>query len=179
RLDDPCFLHYRSGGLMMARSRLLAGSTPSFDTLLSLCASKEDPISRGRHKVWGSKALWVPPQTSTIASHIPKAVGLAFAIARGRRTGVPTALARDSIVLCSFGDASANHCTALAGFNAARYVQRRGNPMPILFLCEDNGIGISVETPHGWIADNFAHQPHLRYFHAAGDLDAVWEACTA
>src|SRR5262245_64372395 len=77
RLTDPCFLHYRSGALMMARARQLPGSTPLFDTLLSLVASKDDPIAQGRHKVWGSKALWVPPQTSTIASHLPKAMGLA------------------------------------------------------------------------------------------------------
>jgi 2-oxoisovalerate dehydrogenase E1 component len=70
-LHDPCFLHYRSGGLMMARARRQAGSTPAFDTLLSFCASSEDPASGGRHKVWGSRALWVPPQTSTIASHLP------------------------------------------------------------------------------------------------------------
>ena len=164
---------------MMARSRQLAGSTPTFDTLLSLCASKEDPISRGRHKVWGSRPLWVPPQTSTIASHLPKAVGLAFAIARGRRYGVDTGLSRDAIVLCSFGDASANHCTALTGFNAARYVQKRGSPVPILFLCEDNGIGISVDTPRGWIAETYANQPNLRYVRAEGEIDAVWDACAA
>ena len=29
RLDDPAFLHYRSGGLMMSRARRLAGSTPA------------------------------------------------------------------------------------------------------------------------------------------------------
>src|SRR5215467_14275239 len=49
RLDDPCFLHYRSGGLMMARARQLSGSTPILDTLLSFCASADDPISQGRH----------------------------------------------------------------------------------------------------------------------------------
>ena len=179
RLDDPCFLHYRSGALMMSRSRHLRGSTPTFDTLLSLCASKEDPISHGRHKVWGSRPLWVPPQTSTIASHLPKAVGLAFALARAKRNGVVTGLAKDSIVLCSFGDASANHCTALSGFNAARYVQRRGNPMPILFLCEDNGIGISVDTPKGWIEDTYSNQTQLRYFRAEGTLDEVFDACSA
>ena len=130
RIDDPCFLHYRSGALMMARSRKLAGSTPVFDTLLSLCASSDDPIAQGRHKVWGSRALWVPPQTSTIASHLPKAVGCAFGIARGRRIGVPTGLSGDAIVMCSFGDASANHATALAGLNTARYVHRRGSPLP-------------------------------------------------
>src|SRR5262252_4976776 len=54
RLDDPCLLHYRSGALMVARSRKLPGVDPVFDTLLSFCASAGDPISQGRHKVWGA-----------------------------------------------------------------------------------------------------------------------------
>ena len=33
RLTDPCFLHYRSGGLMIARARQLPGSTPLFDAV--------------------------------------------------------------------------------------------------------------------------------------------------
>ncbi len=175
RLDDPCILHYRSGALMMARARKLAGSTPVFDTLLSLCASKEDPISQGRHKVWGSRPLWVPPQTSTIASHLPKASGLAVAIGLARRLGVANDLAADSIVCCSFGDASFNHATALSGINAARYAHRRGTPVPILFVCEDNGIGISVETPKNWIHDNASNLAHLAYFEAEGELEAIHE----
>lgn len=179
RIDDPAFLHYRSGALMQARARQLAGSTPVFDTLLSLCASSDDPISRGRHKVWGSRPLWVPPQTSTIASHLPKAVGLAFALARGRRTAVETGLPKDALVLCSFGDASANHATAQAAFNAARYVKKRGNPLPIVFLCEDNGIGISVDTPRGWIEECYSNQTHLDYTLAQGSIDEAWDACAA
>jgi 2-oxoisovalerate dehydrogenase E1 component len=175
RLDDPCFLHYRSGALMLARARKLPGSTPVFDTLLSLCASADDPISGGRHKVWGSRPLWVPPQTSTIASHLPKATGLAAALGRGRRLGLETGLASDAIVCCSFGDASANHATALAGINAARYSQRRGSQTPILFVCEDNGVGISVDTPRGWIRDNFGAQPNLAYFEADGELDEIFD----
>ena len=175
RLDDPCFLHYRSGGLMMARSRKLPGVDPIYDTLLSYAASKEDPISQGRHKVWGSRPLWVPPQTSTIASHLPKASGLAFALRQARRSGRARDLRDDSIVCCSFGDASANHATALAGINAARYTIRRGGTAPILFLCEDNGIGISVDTPANWIHDSFCAQPHLRYFEAAGPLDEIYD----
>src|SRR6187455_2492995 len=31
RITDPAFLHYRSGALMMARSRQLPGVTPAFD----------------------------------------------------------------------------------------------------------------------------------------------------
>lgn len=175
RLNDPCFLHYRSGGLMMARARRLEGSTPILDTMLSYVASSEDPSSGGRHKVWGSRALWVPPQTSTIASHLPKASGLAFALRHARRVGLSPELSDDSIVCCSFGDASANHATALSGINAARYAVRRGGSAPILFLCEDNGIGISVETPRDWIRDTFSNQTHLDYLEARGEIDEIWD----
>ncbi|MFN0007853.1 MAG: thiamine pyrophosphate-dependent enzyme [Planctomycetota bacterium] len=176
RLDDPCFLHYRSGALMMARSRKAPGVTPAFDTLLSMCASSDDPISGGRHKVWGSRRMWVPPQTSTIASHLPKAVGLARAITPVRGRTFDTGLRPDAIVLCSFGDASVNHATALAGLNAARYVHRRGIPVPILFLCEDNGIGISVDTPARWVEDVWGGARHLRYVLADGEIDEVFDA---
>ena len=176
RPDDPCFLHYRSGALMMARARQVPGTTPVFDTLLSLCASSEDPIAHGRHKVWGSRELWVPPQTSTIASHLPKAVGVAFSLGRARRLAIDSGLGPDAIVCCSFGDASANHATALSGINSARYAHRRGNPVPVLFVCEDNGIGISVGTPRRWIHDAFGNLRHLRYYEAAGDLPSHWNA---
>ena len=133
RLDDPCFLHYRSGGLMMARSRKSSEVDGVFDTLLSFCASKEDPISQGRHKVWGSRPLWVPPQTSTIASHLPKASGFAFALRQARRLGKCQDLSDDSIVCCSFGDASANHATALSGINAARCARHERHQREWLF----------------------------------------------
>jgi 2-oxoisovalerate dehydrogenase E1 component len=178
RITDPAFLHYRSGAFMMARARQLPGSTPAFDTLLGVVASSEDPIAQGRHKVLGSRALWVPPQTSTIASHLPKAMGLAFSLARARRLGVADELPEDAIVSCSFGDASANHATALAAINTARYAAKIGLPMPILFICEDNDTGISVRTPAGWIADTYASQTHLRYWYADGEIDEVWETAT-
>ena len=179
RVNDPAFLHYRSGGFMMARARQLAGSTPVLDTLLGVVASSEDPISQGRHKVWGSRPLWVPPQTSTVASHLPKAMGLAFSLARAKRLGIPNGLEADAIVACSFGDASANHATALAGINTARYAARQGLPMPLLLVCEDNETGISVPTPKGWIADSFGNQQNLEYFLADGEIDAVWEVVGA
>ncbi len=175
RISDPAFLHYRSGALMMARARQLPGQTPIFDALLGIVASAEEPIAQGRHKVWGSRALWVPPQTSTIASHLPKAMGLAFSLSRARRLGVANELPDDAIVACSFGDASVNHATALSAFNTTRYGVKIGLPMPILFICEDNDRGISVPTPQGWIAETFGTQPQLRYWYAEGELDEVWE----
>ena len=44
--------------------------------------------------------------------------------------------------------------------------------MPIVFLCEDNGIGISVRTPGGWIEANFAQRPALEYMQCDG-VDVV------
>jgi 2-oxoisovalerate dehydrogenase E1 component len=178
RITDPAFLHYRSGGLFMARARQLPGSTPAFDALLGIVASRDEPIAQGRHKVWGSRPLWVPPQTSTIASHLPKAMGLAFSLARARRLGIGHQLPADAVVLCSFGDASTNHATALSAINTARYAVRIGLPMPILFVCEDNQTGISVPTPAGWIAETFGDQPHLRYLLADGEIDEVWDAAS-
>jgi 2-oxoisovalerate dehydrogenase E1 component len=176
RVDDPAFLHYRSGGFVMARARQLPGSTSVMDTLLGVVASSEDPIAQGRHKVWGSRAMWIPPQTSTIASHLPKAMGLAFSLARAKRIGVGIDLPEDAIVVCSFGDASANHATALSAINTARYAVRMGLPMPLLLVCEDNEMGISVPTPDGWLAATFGNLPHLRYVRADGELDELWES---
>ena len=118
RLDDIAFLHYRSAAFQIHRSKQLPGQTPCWDMLLSFAASAEDPISGGRHKVLGSHPLFIPPQTSTIASHLPKAVGAAFSIGIAKMLKLEeTTMARDSIVLASFGDASANHSTAQGAFN--------------------------------------------------------------
>ena len=168
RHTDPAFLHYRSGGFMAERFRKLPGMDPIMDSALSFAASAEDPASGGRHKVWGSKPLWVLPQTSTIASHLPKALGTAMAIEAGKRLGLQLPVPEDSIAICSFGDASANHATAQTAFNAASWTAYQKLPAPVLYVCEDNGIGISVKTPTGWIAESFRNRPDLDYFFADG-----------
>jgi len=168
RHTDPAFLHYRSGGFMAERFRKLPGMDPVMDSALSFAASMEDPASGGRHKVWGSKPLWVLPQTSTIASHLPKALGTAVAIEQARRIGHKLPIPEDSIAICSFGDASSNHATAQTAFNAAAWTAYQKLPAPVLYVCEDNGIGISVKTPSGWVANNFRHRADLDYFYADG-----------
>lgn len=168
RLTDMVFLHYRSGAMMIQRSKQLPGSTPIYDTMLSFAASSEDPIAGGRHKVWGSYPLMVPPQTSTIASHLPKAMGAALSIARAADLGVESTMQKDSIVFCNFGDASTNHSTALGAINAASWTAYQNVKMPAVFACEDNGIGISVSTPNSWIQNNFSNRPHLHYIKTDG-----------
>jgi 2-oxoisovalerate dehydrogenase E1 component len=169
RPTDPALLHYRSGGFFLARS-LQAGRPLSEgirSVLLGLAAARDDVASGGRHKVFGDASLAVIPQTSTIASHLPRAVGVAFAIGRARKLGLPTRWAPDSVVVCSFGDASINHSTAAGALNTAGYCVQQGLPLPLLFVCEDNGLGISVPTPDGWVAEA-ARRPGLRYLHADG-----------
>ena len=169
RLSDMAFLHYRDGAFLIQRLKKMPGATPLHDMALSFCASADDPISGGRHKVLGSVGANIPPQTSTIASHLPKAVGFAWSIGLARKTKCAGAQAPgDSVVLASFGDASANHSTAQGAFNSAAWAAFQGAPMPIVFICEDNDIGISVETPKGWIAATYANRPGLDYFHTDG-----------
>jgi 2-oxoisovalerate dehydrogenase E1 component len=143
---------------------------------LSFAASADDPISGGRHKVLGCAQTFVPPQTSTIASHLPKAVGAAHSLGMAQRLKLAEAeLPHDAVILCSFGDASANHSTAQGAFNSAAWAAYQHLPMPIIFLCEDNGIGISVRTPGGWIEANFRQRPALHYIPCDGVdmLDAL------
>ena len=169
RPTDMAFLHYRSGGFLIERLRQQPGATPLWNMALSFAASAEDPVSGGRHKVLGSHDLNVPPQTSTIASHLPKAVGTAYAITLARRLGLPDpVLPADAVVVASFGDASANHSTATGAINNAALAGYRGLPLPLILVCEDNGIGISVPTPESWISRNFSNRAGLHYLHADG-----------
>ncbi|MEO3812751.1 thiamine pyrophosphate-dependent enzyme [Sphaerisporangium sp. B11E5] len=182
RATDPALLHYRSGAFYLARSAQAGRLAEEGlrDVLLGLAAAAEEPIAGGRHKVFGHPALAIIPQTSTIASHLPRAVGVAFAIERARKLGVTgTPWPDGSIAVCGFGDASVNHASALTGFNTAAYCAYQGLPLPVLFVCEDNGIGISVRTPSRWV-ESAAH-PLIPRFEADGcDLPEAYDvACRA
>jgi 2-oxoisovalerate dehydrogenase E1 component len=196
RPTDPALPHYRSGAFYLARAAQVHGSaTPGssvsgssvpassvpgsralLDVLLGLVGAADEPIAGGRHKVFGRHDLAVIPQTSTIASHLPRALGVAFAIDRAARLGVASAWPQDAIAVASFGDASAGHSTATGAINAACRTAYQGLPVPLLLVCEDNGLGISVRTPAGWIAAAYSGRPALRYFSADG---ASPQACYA
>ncbi len=180
RPDDMAFLHYRDGAFQTMRSSQVPGVTPAWDMLLSFATATEDPLSGGRHKVLGSRRMMIPPQTSTIASHLPKAVGAAYSIGLARRHPPEhQCLKDDGIVMCAFGDASSNHSTAQGAINTACWSSYQAVPLPLLFICEDNEIGISVRTPHGWVNANFSNKPGLKYFHANGlDFFDTYRAAT-
>lgn len=169
RQTDMAFLHYRDAAFLIQRRKQQGGLNPLYDMALSFAASAEDPISGGRHKVLGCAQTFVPPQTSTIASHLPKAVGAAHSLGLAKRIQFDGAvMPYDAVIFASFGDASSNHSTAQGAFNAACWAAYQHLPMPVIFLCEDNGIGISVRTPGGWVEANFAHRPALHYVQCDG-----------
>jgi 2-oxoisovalerate dehydrogenase E1 component len=179
RLTDPALLHYRSGAFYLARAAQ-AGRDGVTDVLLGLVGAADEPIAGGRHKVFGHRDLNVIPQTSTIASHLPRAVGVAFALDRARRLGLRAPWPEDAVVVCSFGDASVNHSTAAGALNTAAYCAYQGLPLPLLLVCEDNGLGISVRTPPGWITAARSGDAVIPYFRAAGeDVAAVHDAALA
>ncbi|GMU81807.1 MAG: MFS transporter [Planctomycetota bacterium] len=178
RYTDPAFLHYRSGAFVVERARQLPGQDAVRDTLLGMMAAKEDPSAGGRHKVWGSGPLWILPQTSTIGSHPPKAVGSAIAFERAKKLANAPAdapfrkLPADAIMVCSFGDASVNHSVTQGAFNSAGWSAYQKIPVPLLFVCEDNSIGISVRTPPGWVEATMNRRPGIEYF-ACDGLDLI------
>ena len=181
RGDDPALLHYRSGAFYLVRA---ADASPPRDgvrdVLLGLVAAAAEPISGGRHKVIGHADLHIIPQTSTIASHLPRAVGLAFALGRAARLGAASRWPADAVVVTSLGDASVNHSTAVGALNTAGYCAYQRLPLPLLVVCEDNGLGISVRTPPGWVEAATSGRPGFTYFRADGsDLADVYDTTLA
>ena len=78
-------------------------------------------------------------------------MGAALSIGRAKDLKLDSAvMPSDAIVFCTFGDASINHSTALGAMNSALWVAHQNVYMPLVFICEDNGIGISVPTPNEW-----------------------------
>jgi len=179
RVDDPALLHYRSGAFYITRAAQLPGQDPVRDILYGVAAATQEPIAGGRHKVFGHPDLAVIPSTSTIGSHLPRAVGVAFAIERARKLGHRTPWPEDAVAVCSIGDASVNHSTVTGALNTALHTVHQGLGLALVIVCEDNGYGISVPSPPGWVAAAVGNRPGLAYFRAdGGDLAEVFDVAS-
>ncbi|WP_305789373.1 transketolase C-terminal domain-containing protein [Symbioplanes lichenis] len=188
RLDDPALLHYRSAAFHCVRVLQAASSEPrdpehdplleaAGDVLRGVVASAAEPVAGGRHKVFGRADLAIVPATAAVAAHLPRAVGIAYAMsAAPHLRGAGTPWPSDALVVASFGDASVNHAGAATAFNTLGWYARKGRNLPLLLVCEDNGYGLSVPSPEGWVAETLSSRPGLRYFHADGtDLAATFD----
>ncbi len=161
RPTDPSLVHYRSAALQLERARQVPGMDGVRDHRALAGGVQRRASQRRSPQAVGGKALGIIPQTSTIASQLPRAVGLAYALGWKAGQGLATEPA-DTLVLCSFGDASVNHSSALGALNAAGWVAHQSLPLPLLLVCEDNGLGVSVRSPPGWVEARLRALPHVR-----------------
>jgi 2-oxoisovalerate dehydrogenase E1 component alpha subunit len=123
---DVWLPYYRDVGVV-----LVAGMTP-YDIFLGLFAKADDPSSGGRQMPshWGSRRLGIISHSSPIASQMPHAAGIAYAI---RYRG------EDAVVACWFGEGATSEGIWHEALNFAGI-----HRLPVVFVCENNHYAISV-----------------------------------
>ena len=126
RGTDVWVPYYRDMGVC-----LTAGLTPR-DVFLGVFGKRDDPSSGGRQMPahWGSKELRIISGSSPIATQIPHASGVAYAIKyRGE----------DAVVGCWFGDGATSEGDWHEGLNFSGI-----HRLPVVWFCENNKYAISV-----------------------------------
>ena len=118
--------YYRDMGVC-----LVAGMTPN-DVFLGVFGKADDPSSGGRQMPahWGSRRLGIISGSSPIATQIPHASGIGYAMkVRGE----------DSVVASWFGDGATSEGDWHEALNFAGI-----HKLPVVFICENNLYAISV-----------------------------------
>jgi 2-oxoisovalerate dehydrogenase E1 component alpha subunit len=126
RGSDIWLPYYRDLGVVLA-----AGMTP-YEVFLGVFAKAEDPSSGGRQMPahWGSRRLGIITGSSPIATQVPHAAGIAYAVKyRGE----------DAVVGCWFGDGATSEGDWHEGLNFSGI-----HSLPVIFVCENNQYAISV-----------------------------------
>ena len=118
--------YYRDMGVC-----LVAGMTPR-DVFLGVFGKRDDPSSSGRQMPahWGSRRLGIVTGSSPIATQIPHAAGIAYAI---------TYRGEDAVVGCWFGDGATSEGDWHEGLNFSGI-----HRLPVVWYCENNMYAISV-----------------------------------
>ena len=140
RGQDVWLPYYRDTAVV-----LVAGMTPH-EIFLGLFAKAEDPSSGGRQMPshWGSRRLGIISHSSVIATQIPHAAGIAYAV---RYRG------EDAIVGCWFGEGATSEGAWHEGMNFAGI-----HKLPVIFVCENNHYAISVAQSKQMAIDNVAER---------------------
>jgi 2-oxoisovalerate dehydrogenase E1 component alpha subunit len=130
RGTDIWLPYYRDLGVV-----LVAGLTP-YEVFLGIFSKADDPSSGGRQMPshWGAKRLGIVSHSSPIATQVPHASGIAYAM-RYRD--------EDAVVACWFGEGATSEGDWHEGLNFAAI-----HKLPVLFVCENNEYAISVRQDH-------------------------------
>ncbi len=126
RGTDVWLPYYRDLGVV-----LCAGLTP-IQVFYGLFSKADDPSSAGRQMPnhWGAKELGIISHSSPIATQIPHAAGIAYAIKLRNE---------DAVVTCWFGEGATSEGDWHEGMNFAGI-----HRLPVVFVCENNEYAISV-----------------------------------
>ncbi|MFL5792151.1 MAG: thiamine pyrophosphate-dependent dehydrogenase E1 component subunit alpha [Actinomycetota bacterium] len=118
--------YYRDLGVV-----LVAGLTP-YEVFLGVFSKADDPSSGGRQMPshWGARRLQIVSHSSPIATQVPHAAGIAYAM-RYRN--------EEAVVGCWFGEGATSEGDWHEGLNFAAI-----HKLPVLFVCENNEYAISV-----------------------------------
>ena len=135
---DVWLPYYRDGGVV-----LTAGMTP-YEIFLGVFAKADDPSSGGRQMPshWGHRALGIITGSSPIATQVPHAAGIAYAIKYRDE---------DAVVACWFGEGATSEGDWHEGLNFAGI-----HRLPVVFVCENNHYAISVPQSKQMAVDDVA-----------------------
>ncbi len=164
--EDHLFPYYRD-----MLTVLSAGMTAE-EVILNGISKATDLTSGGRHMSnhFAKIGLNIHNVSSATATQALHAAGLARALVYYKQPGV---------VFCSFGEASTSEGYVYEAINGASTEH-----LPVIFVIQDNGYGISVpkheQTANRKVADNFIGFKNLKIFHCNGkDVFDSMNALTA
>ncbi|KAJ7195488.1 branched-chain alpha-keto acid dehydrogenase E1-alpha subunit [Mycena pura] len=139
--DDEILGQYREMGVLLWRGF-------SIDSIMAQCFGNQDDTSgKGRQMPvhFGSKKLHFHTISSPLATQIPQAAGVGYALRR-------TVDRRDrSIAACFFGEGAASEGDFHAGMLLASTI-----PSPTLFIARNNGFAISTPSSEQYYGDGIA-----------------------
>ena len=164
--EDHLFPYYRD-----MLTALSAGCTPE-ELILNGISKATDLASGGRHMSnHFAKPEWnIHNVSSCTGNHTLHAVGVARAMKRYKHNGV---------AISSQGESSVSEGYCYEAINGAS-----NEKLPVVFVFQDNGYGISVpkrdQTANEFVADNFSGFKNLRIIHCDGkDVFDSMNAMTA
>ncbi|GGK19629.1 MFS transporter [Pilimelia terevasa] len=177
RPTDPALLHHRSAAFYCVRAAQHGVADPATALLRSAVGSAADPGSGGRHRSYGDATLHTVPTTGRHAGHLPRAVGVAYAIDQGALDpGAPGPWPADAIAVASFGDGAVEYADLLTATALAGWLSHGDGQLPLLLVCEDNGLSGGVRGRPGRVEAVLRGRPGLRYLGAdGGDLVGAYE----
>ncbi|KAJ8481612.1 hypothetical protein ONZ45_g15252 [Pleurotus djamor] len=140
-MDDEVLGQYREMGVLLWRGFTL-------DNVMAQCfGNEEDICGKGRQMPvhFGSPAHHFHTISSPLATQIPQAAGVAYALRRD-----PSRRAR-SIAACYFGEGAASEGDFHAGLMLASTI-----PSPALYIARNNGFAISTPSSEQYYGDGIA-----------------------